>query len=150
MYLCILTIYWLPPRPSQSTWNISEKFSVGYMQLSCDSNQGIVGFCIQRYPSWVMLSQLKGSILNKQSRLNLIHHPTDITGVSRFLGLASYYRRFVPNFAVIASPMNALTKKNTVFRCTEDCDQAFAKLKKLLTTVPVLSYPRFGLVIPSY
>ena len=70
--------------------------------------------------------------------------PLDATGVRRFLGLASYYRRFVPNFSVIAAPLNALTKKNAVFQWTSECDRAFEELKHSLTTTPVLGYPRFG------
>ena len=70
--------------------------------------------------------------------------PLDATGVRRFLGLASYYRRFVPSFSVIAAPLNALTKKNAVFQWTSECDRAFEELKHSLTTTPVLGYPRFG------
>ncbi len=70
--------------------------------------------------------------------------PVDATGVRRFLGLASYYRRFVPNFASIAAPLQALTKKNAVFQWSEKCEEAFVKLKRLLTTTPVLAYPKFG------
>ncbi|MCG8624860.1 MAG: hypothetical protein MJE68_23035, partial [Proteobacteria bacterium] len=70
--------------------------------------------------------------------------PVDVTKVRQFLGLASYYRRFIPGFAQIAAPLHALTKKNAVFHWTPECDSAFSKLKELLTTPPVLSYPVFG------
>lgn len=66
------------------------------------------------------------------------------TGVRRLLGFASYYRRFVPNFASIAAPLHALTKKNTAFQWARECEEAFMELKKLLTTTPVLAYPKFG------
>ena len=51
--------------------------------------------------------------------------PTDTTGVRRFLGLASYYRRFIPNFAKIAHPLHALIKKHTEFHWTSECAKAF-------------------------
>ena len=70
--------------------------------------------------------------------------PTDVTEVRRFLGLASYYRRFVPKFASIASPMHSLTKKNMPFQWTDGCESAFSQLKAALSTSPVLVYPRFG------
>ena len=65
----------------------------------------------------------------------------------QFIGLASYYRRFVNSFASIASPLRALTKKNAKFSCTSECQVAFDKLKELLVSAPVLAYPRFGLGI---
>ena len=78
----------------------------------------------------------------KQVRLYPV--PTDATKVRQFLGLASYYRRFIPDFAKIAHPMHALTKKNAVFEWTADCGVAFNELKERLVTAPVLSHPCFG------
>ena len=70
--------------------------------------------------------------------------PTDATQVRQFLGLASYYRRFMPAFAKVSAPLRALTKKNATFLWTAECETAFVELKRLLTTAPVLAYPRFG------
>ena len=80
----------------------------------------------------------------KTDKVRSYPHPVDATGVRRFLGLASYYRRFVPGFAAIAAPLHALTKKNIVFQWTTECEEAFRKLKELLISAPVLAYPRFG------
>ena len=64
--------------------------------------------------------------------------PADVKQVRSFLGLASYYRRFIPNFSVIARPLYALTKKDAVFVWCDFCEEAFAQLKALLTQVPIL------------
>lgn len=80
----------------------------------------------------------------KTEKVKSYPHPVDATGVRRFLGFASYYRQFVPNFASIAAPLHALTKKNTAFQWARECEEAFMELKKLLTTTPVLAYPKFG------
>ena len=69
--------------------------------------------------------------------------PTDVRGVRRFLGLASYYRRFIDGFSKIAEPLRELTRKNTDFQWTKACDEAMTRLKNRLTTAPVLAYPSF-------
>ena len=57
-----------------------------------------------------------------------------------FLGLCSYYRKFIKSFANIADPLHPLTKE-TEFDWTVQCNKAFLKLKKLLTTAPVPADP---------
>jgi hypothetical protein len=58
-----------------------------------------------------------------------------------FLGLASYYRRFIPNFSKIAKPITDLLKKEDMFVWNAKRDEVFQTLKKLLTTSPVLAQP---------
>ena len=67
--------------------------------------------------------------------------PRNVQDVRSFLGLASYYRRFVADFASIAQPLHKLTEKKTPFQWTGECQQAFEVLKQKLTTAPVLVYP---------
>ena len=69
--------------------------------------------------------------------------PTDVKGLRSFLGLASYYRRSVPNFAKVAGALHALTKKGVPFVWTGQCRTAFEELKALLMSSPVLAYPDF-------
>ena len=58
--------------------------------------------------------------------------------------MTSYYRRFIDNFAKIASPLHSLTKKKSTFIWTTECQEAFELLKEKLTCAPVLVYPDFG------
>ena len=81
----------------------------------------------------------------KISKVQSFPVPRDITGVREFIGLASYYRHFVPKFADVAAPLRALTKKDITFNWTIACQRAFDELKGLLVSAPVLAYPRFGL-----
>jgi len=67
--------------------------------------------------------------------------PTSVKEVKSFLGLTSYYRRFVKDYASIATPLHALTKKNRVFDWNEECQRAFEKLREALTSSPILSMP---------
>ena len=58
-----------------------------------------------------------------------------------FLGLCSYYRKFVRSFADIAKPLHKLTEKDVPYMWSEECDTAFQRLKYLLTSTPILGYP---------
>jgi hypothetical protein len=65
--------------------------------------------------------------------------PTSVSEVRSFLGLASYYRWFIPNFSKITKPITKLLKKENKYVWSEACDEAFKHLMKLLTTSPVLA-----------
>ena len=67
--------------------------------------------------------------------------PRTPTEVRSFMGLAGYYRRFVPDFAKIATPLTKLTRKNEKFIWTEKCEESFQELKGRLVTAPVLTLP---------
>lgn len=68
--------------------------------------------------------------------------PTSVTQIKSFIGIASYYRRFIRNFAAIARPLHNLTKKgqNT---WNQEAIEAFNNLKDALTKTPVLVRPDF-------
>eukprot|EP00731_Ephydatia_muelleri_P010889 Em0005g1475a len=69
--------------------------------------------------------------------------PKDEAEVRQFLGLASYYRKYIDRFADIAAPLHQLTQKDTPFQWTQACEESFQRLKASLTEAPVLAYPRF-------
>jgi len=57
------------------------------------------------------------------------------------MGLSGYYRRFVRDFSIIASPLYGLMKKGTYFVWTDECQEAFDELKHRLVTGPILALP---------
>nr|GEU40804.1 reverse transcriptase domain-containing protein [Tanacetum cinerariifolium] len=65
-------------------------------------------------------------------------HPTTVKGIRRFLGHASFYRRFIKDFSKIARPMTRLLEKDTPFIFTPECVDAFQTLKRKLTKAPIL------------
>lgn len=72
--------------------------------------------------------------------------PTNKTEVKRFIGTASWYRRFVPNFSTIAAPLKKLTsssKKAKPFIWSKEADDSFCKLKECLVSAPILSCPDY-------
>ncbi|XP_063215566.1 retrovirus-related Pol polyprotein from transposon 412 isoform X1 [Bacillus rossius redtenbacheri] len=68
--------------------------------------------------------------------------PENKHDVRSFLGLCTYYRRFVPGFAAIAKPLHELTEERRQFLWTPTCETSFQDLKKALCTSPILAYPR--------
>ena len=67
--------------------------------------------------------------------------PTNVAEVRQFLGLASYYRRYISQFAQIAAPLHQLTCKNSIFQWSSACQESFDTLKSKLMTPPTLAYP---------
>ena len=67
--------------------------------------------------------------------------PTTSKEVKQFLGLIGYYRKFVPRFSDISRPLTKLTRHDTPFEWTEQCDKAFNHLRELLIQYPILRYP---------
>ena len=55
--------------------------------------------------------------------------------------MAGYYRKFIRNFSLIASPLHKLLKKNVRFEWSEECQKSMDELKRRLTTAPVLTLP---------
>jgi hypothetical protein len=67
--------------------------------------------------------------------------PTMVSEVRSFLGLAGYYRQFILKFSKITKPVTELLKRGNKYVWSEDCDEAFKHLKKLLSTSSVLAQP---------
>ncbi|GBM71467.1 Retrovirus-related Pol polyprotein from transposon 297 [Araneus ventricosus] len=68
--------------------------------------------------------------------------PETVHDLRSFLGLCTYYRRFVKNFSTIAKPLYKLTEAKSNFNWTEECEKSFNSLKQALTSSPILTYPR--------
>jgi len=69
--------------------------------------------------------------------------PHNLRTLRGFLGLASYYRKFINQFSNITKPLNKLLQKDVPFNWDEDQQTAFEKLKKYLISAPILQYPNF-------
>lgn len=64
--------------------------------------------------------------------------PKSVKQVSRFIGMVSFFSKYIPNYAEIASPLNDLRKKKAKFKWTEQCESSFKKLKDCISNPPVL------------
>ncbi|UYV66998.1 hypothetical protein LAZ67_4003622, partial [Cordylochernes scorpioides] len=66
--------------------------------------------------------------------------PKSVCDIQSYLGLCSYYRRFIKNFSKIAAPLQILLKKDQKFIWTQEQKDSFESLKKALMQKPVLGH----------
>ena len=64
--------------------------------------------------------------------------PRNAHEIRRFIDLVGYYRSFVEGFSKIVKPITTLQRKGIIYEWNEECDVAFAKLKRLLTSASIL------------
>ena len=70
--------------------------------------------------------------------------PINVAEVRSFLGLVGYYRRYVKKFSDKAAPLNALLRKDQIWKWTQECQNAFETLKGEIASRPVSAYPDFS------
>ena len=80
----------------------------------------------------------------KVKSLAKLKSPEDVKGVKRVLGMLSFYRRFLPNMAVVAAPMTELLKKDVEFNWSNACEESLRKLLGLLMRKTMLAFPDFS------
>lgn len=83
-----------------------------------------------------------GSIQPGQAKIDSVaqyRRPRNIHEIRQFVGLTSYFRKFIQNFAQIARPLTELTRKGVDWQWGPDQEQAFQTLKQRLIERPILS-----------
>ncbi|XP_074346927.1 uncharacterized protein LOC141685740 [Apium graveolens] len=99
---------------------------------------------------WLKEVQFLGHIISREgiqvdpAKIEAVlnwERPKTPTEVRSFLGLAGYYRRFVKDFAKIATPLTKLTRQSEKFEWNSKCEESFQELKNRLVTAPVLVLP---------
>jgi hypothetical protein len=69
--------------------------------------------------------------------------PTSKKEVQAFMGIINFVRRFVPNFVVMVKPIHNLLKKGRSFSLTKDVENCFVRIKKAISSAPVLVKSKF-------
>lgn len=104
-------------------------------------------FCMKR-TSYVGYTISENGIEPNPERIKPIldmPSPSSLKSVRRLIGMAGWYRRFIPKFAEITAPITeTLKKENFPFQWNEKAQDAFEKLKAILTTEPILQSPDFS------
>ena len=89
----------------------------------------------------------KGIEVDK-AKVELIAHlppPKIVREIRSFLGHVGFYRRFIKDFSAISKPLCNLLTKDTPFEWSQDCQNSFNKLIKLLTSAPIMQSPDWSL-----
>ena len=68
--------------------------------------------------------------------------PACVKELRSFLGLTSYYRKFMKDYSEIAKPLYLLTRKDVTWNWSEEAEKAFQMLKEKLINYPILAYPK--------
>ena len=87
-----------------------------------------------------------GMVAPLEAKVEAIHSipiPESRKALQRFLGMVGYYRRFCPNFSDVAKPLTDLISPKVKFIWSDECQNAFEKIKSILVTKPVLKGPDF-------
>ncbi|KAI0994896.1 hypothetical protein K3495_g13285 [Podosphaera aphanis] len=66
--------------------------------------------------------------------------PRSVRDIQRFLGFANFYRRFIPEFSRLATPLTTLTKKGVQFSWNDRCESAFFRIKQAFTDEIMLAH----------
>ena len=98
-----------------------------------------------KYLGYVLSSDGVSASADKVKAVKEYPVPKSARDVRAFLGLCSFYRRLVPNFAQVSKPLTTLTRKNQPFLWRAEQQEAFERMKDRLCTAPVLAYPNFDL-----
>jgi hypothetical protein len=123
--------------------NVFQRFEEANLQLhpgKCVFAQPQV-----QYLGYVLSEQGISASPEKVKAVRQYPTPKSVTDVRAFLGLASFYRRLVPDFAQIAKPLTVLARKDQEFTWGPKQQEAFERMKEKLCTPPVLAFPNFEL-----
>ena len=86
----------------------------------------------------------EGELTVDQSKLEKIlslKPPKTLRQLRGLLGMTSYYRKYIEGYSRIMAPLIKLLKKDSLIDWNENCDEAFEKIKFILTSAPILALP---------
>ena len=114
--------------------------------LTANPKKCAIGRAEVRYLGYHLGSGQVRPLVDKTAAIATCPRPKTKKEVRRFLGLAGYYRRFIPAFSVLTSPLTDLTRKGASdpVQWTELCQRAFERVKEALCGEPLLFTPNFS------
>lgn len=103
-------------------------------------------FCMARLKYLGHIISADGIEPNPENIAPIMDYPVPKTPkeVRRLLGMAGWYRRFIPNFATISAPLSDILKKGRTFAWSDNAQRALEGIKAALVSPPVLATPDFS------
>ena len=103
----------------------------------CRSQVRYLGFIVQQ----------EGLTVDPEKTRPILEYPEprNIKQLRRFLGMSSWYRKFIPQFATLSQPLTSLLKKGRRWEWGEIEDRAFEHIREHLVRAPTLACPNFEL-----
>jgi hypothetical protein len=103
----------------------------------------ILGASEMQFLGYTINSHGYAPSLAKVEVIKDIPAPTNLKQVRRAVGMASFFRRHIPNFSSIVEPLTRLTKKENKFSWGREQAKALDQVKELLSKEPVLTFPNY-------
>ncbi|XP_040963814.1 uncharacterized protein, partial [Gossypium hirsutum] len=144
--------YWSNPEETKELQKqVNELLEKGYVRKSLSPCAVPVLLVPKKDGTWRMCVDCRFIVSSEglevdQEKVKAIQEwprPTNVSQVRSFHGLASFYRRFVPNFSTLAAPLTGVIRKNSNFVWGEEQEKSFLKIKDCLTHAPLLALPNF-------
>ncbi|KAL6738862.1 hypothetical protein Aduo_012361 [Ancylostoma duodenale] len=120
------------------------------------------GFRVRIEKCNFMMSEIRylGDIIDRNGRrpdpekiraITEMPPPKDVVQLRSFLGMVNYYGVFIKDMRQLRAPLDALLKKNTPFKWSPDCQDAFEKAKKVLASPLLLTHfdPKLELIVAA-
>lgn len=104
-------------------------------------------FCRSQVKYLGFLIQQEGLKVDPDKTAPIVEYPPpkNIKQLRRFIGMASWYRRFIPQCATRLEPLTRLLRKSFSWEWGDEQKSAFESVKSCITSPPTLSYPNFEL-----
>ena len=123
--------------------NVLQRFEAANLQLH--PGKCVIAQPKVQYLGYVLSEEGITASPDKIKAVKQYPTPKGVKDVRAFIGLASFYRRLVPDFAELAKPLTTLTRKDQQFTWGPTQKEAFESLKERLCSAPVLAFPDFKL-----
>lgn len=122
-----------------------EQISIRLKKANLSINVEKSKFCVPeiKYLGYILTKD--GIATNPEKVSAIINYPSpkSVTGVRQLMGMVSWYRRFIKDFANITTPITNLIKKSNKFVWTQEAENSLNILKKALSSTPILMTPDF-------